>query len=281
MKIVALVVTYNRLSLLKKSIARLLSQKAPLHGILVFNNSSTDGTAEYLNNLSEPLVQVHHHPTNIGGAGGYHEGMKLAMEMQPDWIWCVEDDIIVPRDFSAKAQPFLAAAKLSNSGFVFPKLICIYEPRKVQRPQPNELGPNNTLERAVFAGCLINSSAIAACGYPIKKYFIHFDDWEYTSRLTRMGFAGLHVPDLYLWHYDASKPMQNVHLTITSDQLWKSLYGIRNELSYYKANYPWRYPKLLIKHCMYVPFKILIFRPNQKLNSAIRWFWWSLKSLWF
>lgn len=281
MKIVALVVTYNRLSLLQKSVARLLSQRVPLHGMVIFNNASTDGTAAYLNSLSEPLVRVHHHSVNIGGAGGYHEGMKLAMEMQPDWIWCVEDDIMVPRDFSAKAQPYLASAKQANTGFVFPKLICVYEPRQVQRPQPNEIGPGNTLERAVFAGCLINSTAIAACGYPIKKYFIYFDDWEYTSRLTRMGFAGLHVPDLYLWHYDASKPMQNVHLTVAYGQLWKSLYGIRNELSFYKRNHPWLYPKLLLKHCVYIPLQILLHRPDHKLSSAMRWCYWSLKSLVF
>lgn len=47
MKIIAVVVTYNRLSLLKRNLD-CLRQNKPLSSIIVVNNGSTDGTAEWL-----------------------------------------------------------------------------------------------------------------------------------------------------------------------------------------------------------------------------------------
>ena len=281
MKVVALVITYNRQAMLERCIDRLLTQKLPLHGIVVFNNASTDGSKNYLDSLQNPLLKIWHNDKNVGGAGGYHDGILLAMDLQADWIWCVEDDILVPRDFNAKAQPFLASAKQDGRGFVFPNLLCVYEPRSIQRPQPKEIGKDNSLEKAVFAGCLLNATAIASCGLPIKKYFIYFDDWEYTSRLSRNGFVGLYVPELWVWHHDASKPMDKVYLNTPYPQLWKSLYGIRNELSFYKQYHPKQYPKLLIKHLFYIPLQILLYRQDHKFISAWKWSMWSLKSLWF
>jgi len=42
------VVTYNRLGLLKECVDALLSQKDNLSNIFIFNNHSTDGTDKYL-----------------------------------------------------------------------------------------------------------------------------------------------------------------------------------------------------------------------------------------
>ena len=47
MNIVAVVVTYNRIELLKRTV-RCLQQNKPVSSIVVVNNGSTDATAEWL-----------------------------------------------------------------------------------------------------------------------------------------------------------------------------------------------------------------------------------------
>ena len=75
-KIVAVVVTYNRLQKLQKCIGRLLvSQEAC--DVIVVNNASTDGTAEWLESVSGEGVTVLNSETNIGGAGGFEYNKKL------------------------------------------------------------------------------------------------------------------------------------------------------------------------------------------------------------
>ena len=79
--IYAVVVTYNRLSLLKRAINYLQSQTLPLCGIVVVNNGSTDGTREWLDQ-QQGLTIVHQN--NVGGSGGFYTGMKTAYELGAD-----------------------------------------------------------------------------------------------------------------------------------------------------------------------------------------------------
>ena len=48
MKINCVIVTYNRLSLLKECISALKNQTYKINKIYIINNNSTDGTSDYL-----------------------------------------------------------------------------------------------------------------------------------------------------------------------------------------------------------------------------------------
>ncbi len=124
-KIAAVVVTYNRKRLLAECLDSLLRQTRPLDGLILIDNHSTDGTHEYLSSrgLSGPLGQPSEKPhemlcsieapgfpdrrievrsvtmpENTGGAGGFHEGMKRAVEAGFDWLWLMDDDLLPTPD---------------------------------------------------------------------------------------------------------------------------------------------------------------------------------------
>ena len=78
--LVAIVVTYNRLDQLRKTVERLLeSSAAELTGLVVVDNASTDGTAEWLAAQNDPRLVNHRLETNTGGAGGFEAGMRLSL----------------------------------------------------------------------------------------------------------------------------------------------------------------------------------------------------------
>lgn len=85
-KVAAVVVTYNRKELLRECLNALLNQTRPLDEIIVIDNASTDGTQEMIAK-EFPYITYVLMSENIGGAGGFHEGMKLAYEKGYDWIW--------------------------------------------------------------------------------------------------------------------------------------------------------------------------------------------------
>ena len=58
MNIIAVVVTYNRIELLKRTV-RCLQQNKPVSSIVVVNNGSTDATAEWLKTQSGLTVINH------------------------------------------------------------------------------------------------------------------------------------------------------------------------------------------------------------------------------
>lgn len=76
-KIAAVVVTFNRLELLKKCVESLRNQTHKLDEILIINNSSTDGTLDWLNQQNDLTVISQE---NSGSAGGQFTGIKTAYE---------------------------------------------------------------------------------------------------------------------------------------------------------------------------------------------------------
>ena len=88
-KVLAIIVTYNRLDCLKECLASLNSQTCQDFDILVINNGSTDGTKEYLDS-KENLLKIHQN--NLGGAGGFYAGMKYMYDNGYEWLWMMDDD---------------------------------------------------------------------------------------------------------------------------------------------------------------------------------------------
>ena len=52
MKFGVIIVTYNRLALLKECVSCVLSQTEPFSNICIVDNHSSDGTADWLKNLT-------------------------------------------------------------------------------------------------------------------------------------------------------------------------------------------------------------------------------------
>ena len=100
MRVVAVVVTYNRLGLLQRLVERLETVPG-LDEVLVVDNASTDGTGEWLTTLDD-RDPGDEHPTvpvlgrtlteNGGGAGGFHDGLAWALERGADLAWLMDDD---------------------------------------------------------------------------------------------------------------------------------------------------------------------------------------------
>ena len=90
MDVVVVVVTYNRLDLLKRNVACLKGQSVALSEIIVVNNGSTDGTQQWLD-VQYGIKVIHQ--SNVGGAGGFYTGMENALRLKPDRIWCMDDDV--------------------------------------------------------------------------------------------------------------------------------------------------------------------------------------------
>lgn len=84
------ITTYNRLNLLKRSIASALEQTLPCE-VVVVDNASTDGTQAYVAELIQsghPLI-YQRNDANLGHSGAVNVGVDRATG---DWIKLVDDD---------------------------------------------------------------------------------------------------------------------------------------------------------------------------------------------
>jgi rhamnopyranosyl-N-acetylglucosaminyl-diphospho-decaprenol beta-1,3/1,4-galactofuranosyltransferase len=65
--IAVVVLTHNRVHLLRKNVENVLLRTSPAtHEIVIWNNASTDGTTAFLETLDDPRIRVVNSEKNIG-----------------------------------------------------------------------------------------------------------------------------------------------------------------------------------------------------------------------
>jgi GT2 family glycosyltransferase len=238
MQIHAVVVTYNRLPLLKKCIDAILHQTHPVDNLIVFNNSSDDGTEAYLASLQNEALCCIHSPENVGGAGGFFYGLKAAHERNADWIWAMDDDTIPRPDALEKllsASFFPQDEDGRPTGYLASRVDWIDGNRHLMNyihpvfPWHHFHGIHENCYRILnssFVSILINREAIQKCGYPVKEFFIWGDDWEYTGRISR-AFKCYYISDSVAVH-ETPVNSGTDFIEVNRNNIWKYKYAARN-----------------------------------------------------
>jgi rhamnopyranosyl-N-acetylglucosaminyl-diphospho-decaprenol beta-1,3/1,4-galactofuranosyltransferase len=196
MKIGAVIVTHNRLDWLARCVAAVRRQSRVPEEIIIVNNGSTDGTLQWLCGQSGLTVITQ---GNLGGAGGFHSGLKLAFDHGHDWIWSMDDDglpaadcleqLIGCEEVDLAFRSPLVLAIDSTSELAFELQPVGRDSRITTRAQAREAATRGVLSGIAtpFNGTLISRSIIADVGLPIASLFIWGDEVEFQLRAQRSG----------------------------------------------------------------------------------------------
>ncbi len=237
----AVVVTYNRSAKLARVLDALAAQSRRPDAIYVIDNASTDDTAQVLEARDDAGLQHIRLSENIGGAGGFHEGIKLAYKEGHDFLWVSDDDAYPEPDAIERLLSRLAEFESRTEWR--PPFACSMvkwidgDLCEMNIPQPvwdwprfyAAETPYMLVGSCSFVSVLLPRWAIERHGLPIKDYFIWHDDVEYTMRLAR-SYPGLYVPESVVIHDTPENKGVNYGL-VTEANLWKFKYGARNETS--------------------------------------------------
>jgi GT2 family glycosyltransferase len=205
--ICAVVVTRDRLALLKQCVEALRGQTRPPDRILVLDNASSDGTAEWL--AAQDGVETLRLEENGGGAGGFHAGLERAHAEGAEWVWLMDDDTIPrPGALEALLRPetdaiLRASVAVWKDGRLHPMNVPGLERDRIEplvAAAPERVLP---LRTATFVSLLVHREAVKRFGLPEARYFIWSDDIEYTARVTRGGGSAVLVPDSVVEHRTA------------------------------------------------------------------------------
>lgn len=281
-KVAAVVVTFNRKILLEETINALLKSSYKLNEIIIVNNASTDGTEEVLNKYANEIVVLNLNQ-NIGGAGGFNEGIKSAYNRGNDLIWIMDDDTIVKEDTLLKMVEKIQYIGLPNLGYLCSNVLWKDEtPCLMNVPRTHKVF-NDSLENSMiriqnstFVSMLISRKAIKECGLPIKEFFIWSDDTEYTKRLGKK-FKNYLVTDSIVIH----KMNNNLGADIIRDteRLERYVFSYRNKFYIGKKYGSKELIKYLLMFIM-VMFKVIL-KSEKKIKKIIIMFKGFFKGLVF
>ena len=249
-EICAVIVTYNRKELLLRNIQSILKQNIEVD-MLIFDNASSDNTYEYLlenDILSKDNILYYREKRNIGGAGGFSSGAKMAVEKGYKYVWLMDDDGYCINEHTLSNLLVAANNKkvIVNSYVTYNaetmeptfKIKDVQSYKKLQKYIDND---RITGSGSPYNGTLVPRECFLECGYPQARFFIYGDEYEFFLRTNRAGYNWIICVDSLYFHPINRNIVGSINLfgkTIEclEQPIWKFYLDIRNT-EYIKKEY--------------------------------------------
>jgi GT2 family glycosyltransferase len=251
------VLTHNRLDLLRKCVENVLGRTSDAtREIVIWNNASTDGTAEYLATLADPRIEVVNHAENIG-QNAYAAAFALTTQA---YMIELDDDVTdAPQNWDRTLLD--AFVQLPEIGFLAANLVddpndeASYVMHHHYRHRYTRVEENGIrlLKGPTGGGCTLTSRELhdRVGGFRQQKDKVFWlEDQAYVEDIAKLGYEPAFLEDLRVHHtggpyYAPPSP---------------------EKAEYWDAVVRWRLRKIMIK-------RVLLRIPLvQTLNSRYRWF---------
>lgn len=256
-KVCVVIVTFNRKNFLAGLIEKIPEQTYPISAILIYDNCSTDGTADLLketksmsgayNVLESKTIDniqwmYYRSSQNTGGSGGFHHSIKIASGMDMDYLWVMDDDVMPENNclenllrYASPEVGICVPTRTDNNFCDYAiKNLNLTNPFRFRLMDIKELIPVEKIYGGMtyvvdmpFEGPLISTEVIHKIGYPKEDLFLVFDDTDYAVRasdVTKIAY----ITDAVL-HRLIIPPTVKGRLMD-----WKDYYIYRNMIWFYK-----------------------------------------------
>lgn len=246
MKVAMLIVTYNRLPQLRRTLSRTLAQG--FYTVMVVNNASTDCTLTWLAQQRDPRLQIVNLTQNSGGAGGFSAGLA-ALAQQPDWTHvCLADDDAWPAgdwlealSLEPDADAYCSDVRRPDGQPCIMNLPFTRIPATLGQSLNYALNPaafrpegrRTRVESLTFVGACIRREWLARLRADLdERLFLYYDDLSAGAAMSRQGARIIWSPALRYIHDIPAKssitPRKRYYLT--RNLLW---------LHHSRAGSPW------------------------------------------
>ena len=238
--------------------------------VVVVDNASEeklDIKEDLLKNSSLKVIQSY---KNLGFSGGHNLAIKYAMENGADYIVVLNNDVILDKNLiaeliesSEKEGDIISPKIYFAKGFEFHKdRYKDSEKGKVLWYAGGEMDWNNLIghhrgvdevdsgqfdkkEQTDFAsGCcmLVKKEVVEKIGYLDERYFLYYEDNDYSQRAKNKGFKIFYEPKAFLWHKNAGSvggsgsTLQDYYITRNRLLFGMSYASLRTKIALFKES---------------------------------------------
>ena len=207
-----IVINWNSHELVGRSLRSLaLSDYPNLRVILVDNGSNDSSCAQLVNEF--PQLDVIRLSPNGGFTGGANAGLRAAKAMRIDYYFLLTG-VVAP---DAIRNLVRTAESDRHIGALNPKIFYLHQPSVVSHARGHFnwwLGltrshahsrqrlPERTEDVNFLTGSalLLRATAVEDVGLLDERFFMYFEDLDYTRRVKSAGYRAVYEPSSKVWH---------------------------------------------------------------------------------
>jgi rhamnopyranosyl-N-acetylglucosaminyl-diphospho-decaprenol beta-1,3/1,4-galactofuranosyltransferase len=189
------ITTFNRAAHLRELLASITFLSPAPAGVVVVDNASTDDTPGLLAALDLPVpVVVERLPANAGGAGGFAAGVARALSEGAQWLWLMDDDVVVLPDALASFARWMPhyscihGRRYDHTGSPFFWQHRLDETLGVHLPVRGDVFADSPVFHTnvgCFEGMLVAAHVVREIGLPDARFFLNGDDTTYGWLISR------------------------------------------------------------------------------------------------
>jgi GT2 family glycosyltransferase len=221
--VISVILNTNRRDDTLECLDSLRRNSYPNHRIIVLDNHSIDGSVAAIRE-AHPDVQIVALEQNLGYAGNNNVGIEFAMQQGAEWVFVLNEDIILDGECLAKLVE--VGEGDPQIGILGPLVYHHDEPTVIQSAggmlgeywESIHLGKDE-VDQGQFkaphlvewiSGCAIfvRRDAIEQAGMLDGNYFIYWEETEWCIRIGRAGWKIVHVPQSRIWHKGVQRDYQ-------------------------------------------------------------------------
>jgi rhamnopyranosyl-N-acetylglucosaminyl-diphospho-decaprenol beta-1,3/1,4-galactofuranosyltransferase len=217
--VVAVILAHEAIDKVPAVITAVHAQTVAPARILVVDNGSTDGTADWLR--AQPGLHTVCLDENLGVGAGHNRGWTAARALDPEvsLVWSLEHDTI-PEPACLERLLGTLEAERARVGRVAAVVPFQVRPNEHITDQGRPPFHHPTL---TFNGTLLSTEAIDAAGPIREDFFVGHEDREFALRLTAAGYVILKDPGALVVHSNKGARFR------ARPSVLRSYYSNRNE----------------------------------------------------
>ena len=231
--------------------------------LIVVDNGSTDQSVEQIS-ARFPQVEILVNPENLGFAKGMNRGIRHALERGMEYIFIANNDTVLAPDM---LEVLVKQAQMGRASVIAPVIFYASDPKRIwsagagrnhltlevsndQRGETIANLKNNPYEVEFITACgmLVHHSCFETVGLFDERFFMYYEDSDFSLRVRKAGLHILVDPQAQMWHKVATSSGGS---DSPSERYWMA----RSSLIYFR------------KHAR--PFQWLIIGPF-RLGSALK-----------
>lgn len=213
-KVFILILNYNGKKTLMPCLQSVYQANYPNFEVIVIDNDSKDGSLEESKHRF-PRTHFIKNDKNLGFAAGNNVGIRFALEKGADYVWLVNNDAKIEKDTLSKLveageqkpqagilSPLILHTETKN--IWFGKGVIDWMSMKTTHVSPPTLLQSFTSEYICGCAMLVKKEVFKKIGLLSEKYFLYYEDADFSVKASRAGFELWIIPTAHVFHSEAS-----------------------------------------------------------------------------